>query len=128
MNGKKAQWLYIGSLVFVLVGLGFVSILQKVSSSSDNTDVRARASSKSSFHFTALVTSVDESANMVVVNNLRFSDAESSQKDLGEWKVTVPANTRLSDFPSGTSVTIAVDPPTFLAATRSMNATEFRKK
>ncbi len=124
MKPKKSNSLiYIGaSLALIIVAILFTTIINNLKNTSGTSvDIRTRASAPSLVRVTGRVSEVKESDGTVIVDELRFKD---STKNLGTWTVTPPpAFSLLSLFP-GANITITVDPPTMMAQSRTLTATE----
>ncbi len=117
--------LLVGCLVAIIAAIGFVSILDKTTSSNGaGTDVRARAALGKNLSVNGIVESVDESAGTITVQNVYFSDTSRSgeAKDMGTWIVTPPSSFSIGTLTSGTKITMGVESKSFLAIKRTLTA------
>ncbi len=123
MKPKQSNTLpyILGSLGLIVIAIIFSSILNRTSNPRDDTaNIQTRAAAPGLIKVTGVVTSVNADGT-IVVSNLRFTD---STKSLGTWTVTPPAGFRTGSALPGAVLTITVDPPTMLAAKRTLSATE----
>ncbi len=121
---KKGNLILVGSVVFVLLAVALVAVLDKSSSSTSTSDVRARAGTNIALKLEGVVSAVDEARQTVEVANLQFS-AESRSgeaKDLGNWLVTPPSGFNFASISPGTRVMIAVDSSTFQITKHELTA------
>jgi hypothetical protein len=124
MQPKKSRALvYIGSsLALIIVAIVFSSFLnQREPAETPSSDIRARANAPGLVKVTGLVNEVNEGEGTIVVENLAFED---STKSLGTWTVTAPISFSLSTAFPGAKLIITVDPPTMMAQSRTLTATE----
>lgn len=130
MEPKKPKgnyWLFIGSIAFIFVALGFVTILNSTSNSGESTDVRAKAGAISTLKLTGTVRSVDTAKHTFVLSDLVFSDTKNKGgKSLGTWTVSAPPGYNLGTIPVGREVTIIINSSTMLATSHTVTATEVR--
>ena len=114
---------FFGSVVLI-----FTAILNRTSNTTNTQDVRARASVTSLMRLKAIVTSVDEAKNLLVVNKLQFTGSTpESLKSLtrntaGEWQVLVSGNVNLAILGPGSRVELQVNPTSFNITERSLTA------
>lgn len=121
---KNPNMFLVASVVLILLGVALVAILDRNASSGNNSDVRARATSKNALTVTGVVALVDEPNSIIIVDNVQFSDTSRSgdAKNYGTWKVIAPPAFNYASVGAGTNVTIGVDPPTFLVSSYTMTA------
>ena len=121
---KNKNVLLFGSLGLIVLAVGFVAILENVSTPGSSGDVRARAALTKTLNVNATVASVDEAKGTVTVADAYIADDSRSgdPKNLGAWVVTVPKNFNMASVQPGTNIAIGVDPTTFLAVKHTMTA------
>jgi hypothetical protein len=124
MLRKTRNFFLIGSLILIILAIGLVAILDRTSSSTSDTDVRARAGTTNALMVNATVVSVDEAKGTCAVADLYFADTSRSgdAKNFGNWIVTAPGNFNLATLQPGTAVTMGIDGKTFLATQHTVTA------
>ncbi len=128
-SGGKGILLFYGSVGFIIIAIVFIAILDRVKTNS-STDVRAKASAKSTLEVQGTVVSVDSSTNTMTVSNLQFVNKGTSDgkvRNLGEWIVTLPEGISPSSVSPGTRVTITVIPSTMNATRHTLTAYKVAK-
>ncbi len=121
---KKGNLILVGSVVFILLAVALLAVLDKSSSSTATSDVRARAGTKIALKLEGVVSAVDETRGTIEVANLQFS-AESRSgeaKDLGNWLVTPPSAFNFASISPGMRVIVAVDSSTFQITKHELTA------
>ena len=118
---KHAQALFVGSVMFAIMAVGFISLLSN-SSSQSSSDVRAKAGITATLKLTGIVSSVDSVRGVLTINNLQFLDQTSA--NLGTWTVTPPTGFNVFSVSPGTKITLIVNPTTFTASTHTLTATQ----
>ena len=119
---------FFGSVVLIFTAILATAILNRTSNTTNTQDVRARASVTSLMRLKAIVTSVDEAKNLLVVNKLQFTGSTpESLKSLtrntaGEWQVLVSGNVNLAILGPGSRVELQVNPTSFNITERSLTA------
>lgn len=124
MQPKKSRTLvYVGSsLALIIVAIVFSSFLnRREPAETSSSDIRARANAPGLIKVTGLVNEVNETEGTILVENLAFEDAT---KSLGTWTVTAPISFSVSSAFPGAKLVITVDPPTMMAQSRTLTATE----
>lgn len=122
---KHTQAIFVGSVIFVILAIGFVSLLGSTASQAPATDTRAKAGVTATLKLSGVVTSVDDTKGVILVDQLQFMDAEGG-KTLGTWTVTPPPGFNLASMAIGTKVTLTVNPTTFLATSHTLTATQIK--
>lgn len=111
-----------GSLALVIVGIVFSAFLNsREPSQTGSVDLRTRASAPGLVKVTGIVREIHDVEGTIVVDDVRFLDAT---KTLGTWTVTPPLSFSPSSAFPGATLTITVNPPTMLAETHTLTATE----
>lgn len=123
-KGSKSILYFLASVALIIVAIIFTSILDSMRNSAP-TDTRVRAANVNTLKLTAVVAAVDETAGIIVVDNLQFTKS-GTRKNLGTWSVTPPASYTLTKAVPGKKVTLTVDPSTLLASTHTLTATGIR--
>lgn len=118
---KHAQAIFVGSVMFAIMAVGFISLLGS-SNNQSQADTRAKAGVVSTLKLTGVVQSVDETKGVIIVNQLQFLDQQG--KNLGTWTVTPPQGFNVLSISPGTKVVITVNSTTFMAATHTVTATQ----
>lgn len=123
MPPKKSSTLpyLFASLGFITIAIVISTIVSRSKDASTSVDIRTRATSASLVEVTGLVAQVDDINGTIVVDDLRF---EGSEKSLGTWTVTPPPSFAVTSVFPGERITISVSPPTMLAETHTLTATE----
>ncbi len=121
---KSKNALLFGSVGLIVLAITVTTLLERTKQTAGGQDVRTRASATGTLNMKGIVSSVDEVNGVVIVDNLQFTG--ESAKSLGTWTVTPPANLNLASLSPGASVTLIVNPSTFLAATRTLTALEIK--
>lgn len=127
MNEKKQNNIlfFIGSVLLIIVAIAVSAILQKNTTSQEkSSDVRARAGVASSLELTGALSSIDESSNVFILDNVKF--AGSDTQSLGTWTVSPPPNFSISSLSAAKTVRIKVNAATFLATSHTVTATEVK--
>lgn len=123
MRKSGKSLVYIGaSFILIVFAIAATAFFNRSSQSSSAADLRAKAGVTSSLKMTGAVSSVDIGKGVLVVGDLRFASSEQPQ-NLGVWTVTPPPEFTLATASPGATVTITIDPQTFLAATHTVTAT-----
>ncbi len=120
---KHAQAIFVGSVIFVILAIGFISILGRTASETPATDTRAKAGVTATLKVSAIVSSVDSTKGTFVVDRLQFLDSEGN---LGTWTVKPPVGFSVATVSPGTRVILTIDPTTFLATTHTVTATQVK--
>lgn len=124
MRKPGNSFLYIGaSVIFIVFAIAATAFFNRSSQGSSGADLRAKAGATSSLKMTGVVSSVDIGKGVLVVGDLRFASSEQPQ-NLGVWTVAPPPGFTLATASPGATVTITIDPQTFLAATHTVTATQ----
>lgn len=124
MQKKGLNVFFVGSIGFLILALGFVTILNRTKSSDTGTDVRAKAGILATLKMSADVVSVDDNKGTINVDQLKFLDRGDGQLSLGAWVVTAPPTVSVGSLSVGEHVSLIVDPSTFLAQSHTLTATE----
>ncbi len=119
---KHTQTIFIGSVVFVILAIGFISLLGNIQSNRSSGDIRAKAGVAATLKLSGIVSSVDENKGVILVDRVQFLDTQDNQT-LGSWTVTPPVSFRMESLGPGTKVVLTVNPTTFLAASHTLTAT-----
>ncbi len=123
---KNPNVILVGSVVFILLAVALVAILDKTSTGSGSSDVRARAGSKTTtaLQLTGTVASTDETKRTLTVNSVQFAQKNLSgpAKDLGTFTVTAPSGFNFASVQPGTQVIISIDSATFQVTNRTVTA------
>lgn len=125
MLAKTRNFLLFGSFAIVVLGVALVTILNKTqSTTSSETDVRARAATTNALQVNATVMSVDAGKGTLAVSDLYFADNSRSgeAKNFGNWTVTAPANFNFTTVSTGMNIAIGVDSKTFLTTAHTLTA------
>lgn len=117
---------FFGSVILIVTAIVATAILNRTSNTEVVQDIRTRASVTSLMRMTAVVTSVDESKGVVIVNGLQFAgsapESLEGRNTAGEWTVNVVGNTNLGGLSPGRRVELQVNPASFNIAQRSLTA------
>lgn len=122
---RNKNVLLFGSIGFIVLAIGLVTILDRFSSPQEtSTDVRARAAVTNTLQLHGTVSSVDEAKGTVTLSDVYFADASRSgdAKNLGVWTVTAPPAFNFASVAPGMFVTVGVDAKTFLATSHTVTA------
>ena len=122
---RNKNVLLLGSIGLIVLAIGLVAILDRTSStSSPESDIRARAATVKTLQMNGTVTSIDQTNGSLTVDNMYFADVSRSGEatNLGTWVVTVPANFNLDSVSPGTNVVIGIDDKTLLANKHTVTA------
>lgn len=125
MLAKTRNFLLFGSFAIIVLGVALVTILNKTqSTTSSDTDVRARAATVNALQVDATVVSVDAGKGTLAVSDLYFADTSRSgdAKNFGNWTVSAPANFDFTTVSTGMNVVIGVDSKTFLTTAHTLTA------
>lgn len=128
-SGGKGILLFYGSVGFIVLAIIFVAILDRIKPDS-STDVRAKASAKSTLEVQATVVSVDSSTNSMTVSGLQFANKGTSDgklRNLGNWTIALPQDGSASSFVPGSNITITVIPSTMNATSHTLTAYKIKK-
>ncbi|OGG11503.1 hypothetical protein A2Z00_02610 [Candidatus Gottesmanbacteria bacterium RBG_13_45_10] len=115
----------LGSVGLIILAIALVAILDRTKSpSTSSTDVRARAATSKTLVINAIVDSIDQTKNEIIVSGAYFSDQNRSgeAKNLGTWIVTPPYGFDFLSIFQGSVVAISIDPVTFMASSHTLNA------
>lgn len=127
MPSKNYTVFFIFSVGFVLASIAFVTVLQQTSKKEGvSSDIRAKATVQNSIKLVGVITGTQSDNGTITVSDVRFQDATPDAKSMGNFTVTVPANTPSSDLRVGGRVLLAVDAATFNAGAKTMKALEVR--
>ena len=126
MQKKGFNFFFLGSIGFLILALGFVTLLGRTKSSDTGTDVSAKAGITSTLKMSADVVRVDDNKGSIQVDQLKFLDRGEGQLSLGAWVVTAPPTVSVGSLSQGDHISIIVDPLTFLAQSHTLTATEIR--
>lgn len=129
MQKKNRSSLYIGgSVLLIMLAVAATAIVNQTQNGSQSTseDIRAKAGASSTLRITGTVSIVDNTARKIVVNNLRFIESAggAGNNNLGSWTVTPPPNFDLGTIAAGNTVTVTIDPSTFLTTYHTVTATQ----
>lgn len=119
---------FFGSVILIFTAIAATAILNRTSNTAKTQDVRARASVTSLLRLSAVVTSVDETKGVVVVNGLKFSGSTpESLKNLarstgGQWQVLISGNVNLANVSPGARVELQVNPASFNITEHTLGA------
>jgi hypothetical protein len=123
---KKSNILLFGGSVGLIIAAIVLTALIDFSRSNQKTSIPVRATKTvSTMVVVGRVSSFDETAHILVVDNVRFDD--SKDKSLGSWRITPPESFVFSSYPIGTDVKITVNPVTFQIADKTFTAYEIEK-
>ncbi len=117
--------LLLGSVGLIVLAIGFVAVLDRISSPAPNTsDIRARAGITNMLKLNGTVDDVDEINGTLTVRDVYFADVSRSgeAKNLGTWTVAAPSGFNFASVAAGTPVVIGVDPKTFVVTSHTMIA------
>lgn len=116
--------LLLGSVLLIILAVALVSLLSRTSSTSDGTDVRARAAVTKNLQLNGTVTSLDETNGTLVVEGAYLADESRAgdPQNLGSWTVTAPFEFNFSSVSAGQQVTIGIDAKTFLVQSHTVTA------
>ncbi len=118
---KHAQAIFVGSVMFAILAVGFISLLGTTKQQSA-ADTRAKAGITATLKLMGTVASVDNAKGVLIVSGLQFIDQTGG--NLGTWTVTPPVGFSISSVSAGTKISLIVDPSTFLAASHTLTATQ----
>ena len=121
---KSKNALLFGSVGLIVLAITVTTILERTKNASGGEDVRTRASATGTLKMKGIVSQVDETKGVVVVDNLQFETQDS--KSLGTWTVTPPANVNLASLYPGASISLIVNPNSFMASTKTLTAMEVK--
>ena len=121
---KSKNTLLFGSVGLIVLAITVTTILDRTKQTSGGEDVRTRASATGTLNMKAIVSSVDETKGVVIVDNLQFQSEGS--KSLGPWPVPPPATVNLTSLYPGATIPLIVNPATFLASSKTLTATEIK--
>ena len=121
---SKANLFLFGSIIVILLAIGFVAVLGNAKPSGPSTDVRARAGNQSALQLVGIVNSVNEDKGAIGVTAVQFanSDRSGEPQNLGDWTVTVPSAFNFASVSQGTAVTIGVAATTFNISSHEVTA------
>lgn len=123
---KSKNALLFGSVGLIVLAITVTTILERTKQTAGGEDVRARASATGTLTMKGIVSAVDETKGVVIVDNVQFEDQATTGKNLGTWTVTPPKTFSLASLYSGAKIALTVKPTTFLAATHTLTATEIK--
>lgn len=127
-HGPSSLPYFFGSVVLIVTAIVATAILNRTTNTATVQDVRTRASVTSLMRMSAVITSVDETGGIVVVNGLQFvGNAPESLDNLartmaGEWTVAVSGSVNLGSLSPGARVELQVNPTTLTIAEHSLTA------
>lgn len=129
MAPKSKSALYVGgSVLLIMLAIAATAIVNQTQNTGQqgSTDIRAKAGVSATLKTTGIVSLVDTTAGKIVVNNLRFieSTGEIGTSNLGSWTVTPPSGFDLGSVNVGNTVTMTIDPSTFLTNYHTVTATQ----
>ena len=117
---------FFSSVILIVIAIIFVAIINRVQSTKDNsTDVRARASATGVLQLSGVLSAVNESEGVLIVDNLTFKESANS---LGTWTVTPPPGFSFATAVPGSIIRITLEPRSMLAETKTLSATEISFK
>ena len=122
---KNRNIFLLGSIGFIVLAIGFISILDRIKTPNDvSTDVRARAAVTNALMINATVESIDQDNGIIQVADAYISDVSRSgeAKNLGNWTVTSPPGFNYSSIKPGMNVTIGVNSKSFLVSKHTLTA------
>jgi hypothetical protein len=125
MPSKNYTLFFIFSVAFVLLSIGFITILGQKSSNPDDTstDLRAKAGVAAALKIKGTVSAYNPGEKTLIVNNVQFDTAGQNDKSMGTFTVTVTQK----DFQAslgrpGTNVLLSVDAESFNTLQKTMTA------
>jgi len=123
---NKGNALFFISVALIFFAIIFTAILNRVSNSRSATDLRAKAGFNTNLTLSGVVSSVDPSQGVFVIDNVHFvyKSRDDSQEDLGSWTVSPPQGFQLSNLSIGNKLEIIANPTTFLVTSHTVNATK----
>ncbi len=124
MLRNKNVWL-LGSVGLIVIAIALVAILDKTSSTTTSqTDVRARAATANTLQFNGTVSSVNAGTGKIIVSDLYLASVSRSgdPTNLGVWTVTAPPNFDVTTISPGANIVIGIDASTFLATSHTLTA------
>ena len=122
---KSKNALLFGSVGLIVLAITVTTILERTKqTATSGEDIRTRASATGTLSMRGIVSSVDETQGVVIVDNLQF-DSQGS-KSLGTWTVTPPATVNLASLYPGATISLIVNPTTFLTNTKTLTALEIK--
>lgn len=122
---KNKNILLLGSVGFIVLAIGFVSVLDRIKTPSDtSTDVRARAAVTNTLMISATIESIDQDNGVIQVRDAYISDVSRSgeAKNLGNWTITPPPGFSYGSINQGMNVEIGVDSKSFLVSKHTLKA------
>ncbi|MEK7129807.1 MAG: hypothetical protein AAB803_02195 [Patescibacteria group bacterium] len=123
---KSKNALLFGSIGLIVLAITVTTILERTKQTAGGEDVRARASATGTLTMKGIVSAVDETKRVVIVDNVQFEDQAATGKNLGTWTVTPPGSFNLTSLYTGAKVALIVNPTTFLASTKTLTALEIK--
>ncbi len=128
MATKNRSTLFIGgSVLLIMFAVAATAIVNTTQNSGQTSaDIRAKAGVTATLRTTGTVTLVDNAAGKIVVNNLRFVESTGGvgNSNLGSWTVTPPPGFNFGSVSAGNTVTVTIDPSTFLTTYHTVTATQ----
>ena len=115
----------IGSIILLVIAIAATAFINNRPSS--QTDIRAKASLQTGVVYEGIVTSVNASEGILVVENLT-PEGNSSMILSGTWNVRIPSNTSLDRISAGVKVQLTVDSKTFDIQNKTMDAKKIEIK
>lgn len=123
--GKNSSWLYIGSVLLVIVAIAVTAVLDR--NKNQQEDIRAKASVTTGQAATAIVSSVNESSGTLLVTSLIIGSlSDNTKPNQLTWTITVPGNFNTGSVGQGSRVSLKLIPSTVNIQLRSATALEVK--
>lgn len=129
MPSKNYTLFFILSVVFVLLSIGFITILGQHSSNPEDTsaDLRAKAGVAASLKLTGTVSAYNPGDNTLVVNNVKFDNSGSNGLSMGTFTVTIGQKDFTTSLAKpGTALLLSVEASSFNTSTKTMTAVQIQ--
>ena len=124
--GKGSSWLYMGSISLVIAAIAITAIIDR--NKSRQEDIRAKAGVVSGQMATAVVSSVNQSAGLLLVTNFTIGENGTSTNTSQIWTVELLSGSNTAILSSGVRVTMKLDPKTVNISTRTARALEVKTR
>lgn len=121
---KRKNLLLLGTLVFIILAAGLVSVLNRTNSKNTAGDVRARAATANSLELIGTVVSTDEAKSTLLLDTVYLADESRSgqAQNLGTWTVTAPAGFNLASVVEGQKIKVGVEAKSFSVEDHTVSA------
>lgn len=115
--------------VLVVMGMITTAIIDRVKSSQNAGDYRAKAGVTNTLKLTGIVESVNELAGTITVSNVEFASVSRSGKavNYGRWTVTPPSTFNLMTINPGANISFTISADSFNVETRAVVASEINE-